>query len=209
MWKTDIAVILAFIVGITIVLAYFLNIPVLQVAADHLVTWLVIIAAFALGLGVINLLQVHSRKIATKSSKWGLSVWLILEMLIILGIGVTQGTESKVYSFMFTNVYGALGSTTFALHAFFLPAAAFRAFRVTSLESGVFLLAGALVMLGQVGIGAVMWSKFPLIKSWIMNVPNSSAMRGITITAALGLASTGLRIILGFDRTYLGSSSGE
>lgn len=209
MWKTDIPVMLAFIVGTIVVLSYFLSLPALQVTADQLVNWLVIIAAFALGLGVINLLQVHSKKIATKSPKWGLSVWLVLVMLTILGIGVTQGTESKVYSFMFTNVYGALGSTTFALHAFFLPAAAFRAFRVTSLESGVFLLAGALVMLGQVGIGAAMWSKFPLIKSWIMNVPNSSAMRGITITAALGLASTGLRIILGLDRGYLGSSNAE
>ena len=127
-------------------------------------------------------------------------------MVVTFVIGITQGTQSPVYSFMFNNVYTALGATVFALHAFFLPAAAFKAFRITSLESGIFLLAGVLVMLGQIGIGTAIWDQFPAIKSWIMNVPNSSAMRGITITAALGLASTGLRIILGLDRTYLGSA---
>lgn len=204
--KTELPVLVAFIVGTIIVVSYFLNIPTLQVTAEALINWAVIFSGFALGLGVINLLQVHSKNIAMKSSKWGLSVWLILVMVVTFVIGITQGTQSPVYSFMFNNVYTALGATVFALHAFFLPAAAFKAFRITSLESGIFLLAGVLVMLGQIGIGTAIWDQFPAIKSWIMNVPNSSAMRGITITAALGLASTGLRIILGLDRTYLGSA---
>lgn len=209
MYKTGLPTIVALIVGSLIVLSYFLNIPTLQRTSDKLITWLVVIAGFALGLGAVNLLQVHLKKIAARDLKWGLSVWLILAMIITFGIGITQGTSSKTYSFIFQNVYTALGATVYSLHAFFLPAAAYRAFRIKNLESGLFLIAGILVMLGQVGIGAAIWSKFPLIKEWVMNVPNSAAMRGITITAALGLVSTGLRIIIGLDRTYLGASKGE
>lgn len=209
MFKNDGPVVVAFVIGSLIVLSYFLNIPVLQTTADQLVTWLLIIAGFALGLGVINLLQVHSQNISRRGPKWFLSIWLIAVMVVTIAVGVTQGTSSALYSFMYTHVYSALGATTFALHAFFLPAAAYRAFRITNVESGIFLLSGILVMLGQVGIGAAIWAKFPLVKSWVMDIPNSSAMRGVTITAALGLASTGIRIILGLDKTYLGSSNSE
>ena len=44
------------------------------------------------------------------------------------------------------------------------------------------------------------------IQQWIMDVPQNTAKRAILIGAALGVMATGLRVILGIERSYL---SGE
>jgi len=98
----------------------------------------------------------------------------------------------------------------FALLAFFIASAAFRAFRVRTLEAGLLAAAALIVMLGRVPIGDQMtaWLPEPLrlgaMQDWIMNVPQNAAKRAILIGAAMGVMATGLRVILGIERSYLG-----
>jgi hypothetical protein len=210
MLKTQVPILVAFFAGLVVVVSFFVKAPVIQSSATVLLQWTVIIAGFALGLGALNLFQVHLRRIRARSTKtWPLSIWLLFMMVAAFGLGITKGTDSPAYLFIFNNVYGALAVATLSLHAFFLPAAAFRAFRASNIESGLFLTSAVLVMLGQVGIGAALWSRMPAIRGWIMGVPNAAAMRAIAMVAALGYVSTALRMILGLDRTYLGIGGGE
>jgi hypothetical protein len=100
----------------------------------------------------------------------------------------------------------------FALLAFFIASAAFRAFRIRTIEAGLLAVAAMIVMLGRVPIGTVLTSSLPeplqlaTIQEWVMNNPQNAAKRAILIGAALGVMATGLRVILGVERTYL---SGE
>jgi hypothetical protein len=65
-------------------------------------------------------------------------------------------------------------------------------------------------MLGRVPIGDQMTAflpaqiRFGAVQDWIMNVPQNAAKRAVLMGAALGVMATGLRVILGIERSYLG-----
>ena len=100
----------------------------------------------------------------------------------------------------------------FALLAFFIASAAFRAFRIRTLEAGLLAVAAIIVMLGRVPLSNLLtawlpeWARLQALQEWILNVPQNASKRAILMGAALGVMATGLRVILGIERTYL---SGE
>jgi hypothetical protein len=104
---------------------------------------------------------------------------------------------------LYTSVIVPLQSTMFALLAFFIASAAYRAFRARTLEATLLLIAAIIVMLGRVPLGEALWDKLPLISDWIMDVPQTAAKRGIFIGTYLGAVAMSIRIILGIERTYL------
>lgn len=112
-----------------------------------------------------------------------------------------------------------LQSTMFALLAFYVASAAFRAFRARNAEAAVLLLTAFLILLGRTFVGTWVtsglpeegfWSFFqvPNLTSWLMLVFNTAGNRAIIIGIALGIVATSLKILLGIDRSYLGGNKG-
>jgi hypothetical protein len=60
-------------------------------------------------------------------------------------------------------------------------------------------------MLGRAPIGEVIWNRFPAIADWIMGVVNLAGSRGIIISTSVGVTGVGLRVLLGIDRSHLGT----
>lgn len=113
--------------------------------------------------------------------------------------------KNKCYYF-FTHLIKPMQSTMFALLAFFVASAAYRAFRVKNFEATVLLIAAFLVMLGRVPIGSAIWSGFPVISTWIMENINMPGSRAITFGTAIGVIAVSLKIILGIERGYMGGA---
>ena len=196
--------------------------------------WLIILAGFALLLGIVNVLQNNMRKVARREKGWFYSVVLLTGLLVTGGFGVYgalsgQGIgfapdgSTTPFKYVADWFFQPLQSTIFALLAFFMASAAFRAFRARNTEATILLVAAGLVMMGRVPILEFLSAPFaPLqpaaaagsqflgkLTEWIMNTPNGAAQSGIIIGAALGAASMAIRVILGIERGYLGLGKGD
>jgi len=124
----------------------------------------------------------------------------------MMTVGIVWGiAEGTIFDWFFINIYVPMQSMMFALLAFYIASAAFRAFRIRSTQAALLAITAVLVMIGRVPIGEAIWKDFSNFAEWIMNVPQLAGKRAILIGAALGAISTGLKVIVGLERTHLGA----
>lgn len=117
---------------------------------------------------------------------------------------VDHVSEPSAKMWVYFKIFAPLQATMFSLLAFYVASATFRAFRARSLESTLLLAAGAIVMLGQVKIGNDLTGGAAApIEAFLMNNVVKAAERAIVIGASFGVLATGLRIVLGIERSYL------
>ncbi len=115
------------------------------------------------------------------------------------------GREGRVFVWVYDHVFDPCNSTMFALLAFFVASAAFRAFRARNAEAALLLGAAILVMLGRAPLGGAISDIFPTVSQWLIDIPNNGGRRAIMMGAAIGAVATGLRVIVGLERSHLGS----
>jgi hypothetical protein len=119
--------------------------------------------------------------------------------------------NDSIYDWFFNNLNAPMQATMFAMLAFYVASAAFRAFRARNAEATLLLLTATIVMLWRVPLGEGLFvaihPKLPnLINNYVMGGVNVAVQRGIIIGASLGAAATSLRIMLGIERTYMGKT---
>ena len=204
------------VVGIFMILSFFVPHQIVSVPADFLQQSALIVVAFGYVLGGANVLRVNFDGIYKRQSGWIYKVVLVVALLATLVIGAVEGrgflNPGMRSKWIYDNIYSNMSATMFALLAFFIASAAFRAFRIRNTEAAVLAVAALIVMLGRVPLSNTLtgwlpeWARLLTIQEWIMEFPQNAAKRAILMGAALGVMATGLRVILGLERSYL---SGE
>lgn len=222
--KRELPLFLTAAIGAVMILGFFIPHPWVSVPADFLQQSAVIVVAFGYVLGGANVLRVNLEGISRRDRDWPYRIVLVAAMLVTVSVGLfvdgprfqSQGARTL---WIYNHLYSPMSATMFALLAFFIASAAFRAFRIRTVEAGLLAAAALIVMLGRVPLGDFLvrpltdhaWApewlrEAPLgtMQQWIMDVPQNAAKRAILIGAAMGVMATGLRVILGIERAYLG-----
>ena len=187
-------------------------------------------------LGGVNLCVHHLKKVSDREAGWGfsavtLTAFFVTVVVGLLKLGVVPESvkhldrmwsgqfqqEGSVFWWIYQYLFSPIVSTMFALLAFYVASAAFRAFRAKNVEAVLLLLTALIVLVGQ--------TKDREITSFLMPAPApgmppyvpiadltefirktfvTAGQRAIMIGVALGVVATSLRILLGLDRSYLG-----
>jgi len=214
--RREVPLIITGVVGITLIICYFIPHTPFNLLQDLFTDWYLIVAAFAIILGILNLLRISLDKVYKKQKDWffGLMVVLSFLFIVIPGLFFSGGrgfqNPGTPFFWIYFYVYIPLMATMFALLAFFVASASYRAFRARNKEATMLLLAAFFVMLGRVPIGYYLSSWLPesyqlaAVADWIMEFPQTAGQRAIMIGIALGIVSNSLRVILGLERAYIG-----
>lgn len=217
--RREIPVLITFIVGVIVMLAPVIGGPIpgtsvtfQDIYGDHISPWMTIVSAFAIGLAAVNLGRVHMTRVMRKRQEWIYSAILMVSMIFFtvfrswVELDLSNKALAATYQTVYSNIITPLSTGIWTLLAFYVASASYRAFRARSAEATVLLVSAVLVMLGAAPIGAQIWSKFPVIQTWLLNVPNMVGQRGLMIGAAIGGFVTSLRILVGIERGHLGGS---
>ncbi|MBN1212655.1 MAG: hypothetical protein JXA92_08770 [candidate division Zixibacteria bacterium] len=212
--RREIPLIITGIVGVGFVIQYFIPHAPFSYMSDWFSDWFSIVGACAIVLGALNLMKMSAQKVIRKKKDWGYALVIIASFLLIVIIGLSEGKDFRVpgtrFDWLYNYMYIPLSATMFAILAFFVASASYRAFRARNFEATLLLVAAFFVMLGRVPVGDVLSGFMPEgwrlsdLASWVMNYPQSAGQRAIMIGIGLGIVSTSLRVILGIERSHIG-----
>jgi hypothetical protein len=172
--------------------------PQLQPVTTALYTWSVLLAAFALLLGVANVGLVHLRRIYTGQREWLASLALLVTLLSVLLAGLLdpRGATAPMVEWFFDAIIAPGQATIFALLAFFTTAAAYRYLRIGR-RGGAWMLAGCLVILvAQMPLIALPTPARDVV-NWLVERPGSAVLRGALLGGSLAMLIVGVRFLLG------------
>jgi len=166
--------------------------------------WFILSGAVAACVGLVNLTRVHVRNISRRGSRWDNSALMLISCFAMLILGLATSPVDARYVWVFQVTVVPLSATFLALLGFYITSAAYRAFRVRSVDASILLGVALVVLMGRAPIGAVIWGQFEPMTRWFMTIPNTAAMRGVIICTVFGAIMTALRIAVGIERSYLG-----
>jgi hypothetical protein len=187
--KREIPILITMVAGLFMLLAFFVPHPLVRAIYGDVQTWAIAVVGLTYVLGVANLLRINTRHVSRRERDWPFKIVLIAGLLTTMIVGFSEGTGySEVgskFQWIYRTFYSPMTATMFSLLA----------------------IAAFILMLGRVPLGNAIHPFLPEAADWLMEIPQNAAKRGILIGAALGVVATGMRVILGLEKTYGGDSS--
>lgn len=216
--RKEIPLLIMLVCGVFMAVQFFVPHELPALIYQNLNKTVQVVGAVALVLGIVSLLSLHFSKISRRQPGYGYSYILVVFFFMMaasgflpasVNLGSFLGTGDRVEGSFFLNLYNfvlsPVQSSMFALLAFFIASAAFRAFRARSVIATLLLLTAVIVMLGRVPIGPfVLGDWISDLADWVMAVPNAAAKRAIIVGVGLGILSLSLKMVLGIERAWLG-----
>ncbi len=205
--RRDIPLVITFLVGVIAVMDYYTTFSAVKETFTVIKNWGVVLNAFALGLGAVNLFRVHGRRISErKRSDWPFSAWLLLMLVIfvLVGLGTGQFDASDQYQWIYNALYLPIGATMYASLCFYMSYGAYKILRARNLDSFLLFVTAIFVVLGNTPLFPALFPPFFHIREWIFKAVVGGAYRGIRIGVGIGAVVLGIRTLIGMETGYLG-----
>lgn len=196
-----------------------------------------ILSGFLLGVGFYSLVRIHLLKVKRRQENWGFSIVLLTSFVVMTVIGFWDWRsraftdpdgalnsrqnwqfENYAQDFLFEGIYQQMDAAMFSMIAFFILSAAYRAFRIRSVEATVMMASALILMLNLMGALTFAWSQgieqlvintgnpffqnFQLTEfaNWLRSTMQIPAIRAIDFGVGLGALAMGLRLWLGLEK---------
>ncbi|MBL8145067.1 MAG: hypothetical protein JNL34_01665 [Anaerolineae bacterium] len=153
----------------------------------------------ALLIGVLNLLNVHIRRVLGRQRGALYSLVLLISFLLVIALWLLG--EDDANRVLVQDAQRSVEAALAALLVFALVYGAYRLMRQRVTWAAVLFTAALLIVL----VGALPIEGLGIlagVRDWMLQVPASAGARGLLIGIALGVIVTAVRVIIGQDRAY-------
>lgn len=196
--------VITFVTGMFLAVQYFIPHRHSEQFYETSLDWMIIVGIFAIILGIASLVSLHFTKIRRRDRGHRYSFVLIFGLAYMIGSAILTGTGPESYFIKgYDGVLNPVTATMFALLAFFIASAAYRAFRARTVIASILLVSAVIVMLGRVPVGEQLVPGIAAASDWLLTVPNMAAKRAIAIGLGLGGSATALKVVLGIEAPHL------
>jgi uncharacterized membrane protein len=209
--RNTLAILVSTVSALIVFASRFFKVPALDTASQSVLEWTTVVAAFALGLGAVNLVRVHSKNVIQRRDKnWWLSIVALIFFAVPTVMGIALSPNHEAYRWAYDTFYVPLNASIVGLGVFWLCSASYRAFRVRNIHAILLLVSAITIMIGSMGLGKVYLPFSTVASEWLNSVISSAVMRAMGMITAIGMVGVGLRIVLGLERrTISGGGAGE
>ncbi len=198
-----------------------------------------ILTAFLLLMGVFSLVRLHMTRVTKQQKDWPFSMVLLVFVALMAVFGYADWLTVKdlrpeqleamklvenqpfqvwMKDLMFDGLLQTMEAAMFSIIAFYILSAAYRAFRVRSVEATILLASAIIVMLGLLGMAENYWSmmidgmggqdanaavnnlRLDAITQFIRDNLQTPGLRAIDFGVGVGALAMALRLWLSLER---------
>ena len=192
------------LLGILMIIEFFFPMPEYVIGVNvTLRSFVTIVSAAALILGIIILTIAHVRKISRQERDWYYSIIYIVALVVTGGLGL-MGIRNTNFLWIYNNMTAPIGVALYSLTAFYITSAAYRVFRARNWSAATLLVCGYIVFMMLIPIGAILVPPVGPIGEWLRSYPSSAGFRGMIIGTSLGIMGLSVRVFTGRQKEHMG-----
>ncbi len=191
--------VLAIGIGIVTLIGLLSGVGIFAGTTNLFLQLTMITVAVTILIGILNLFGVHTRRILKRQRGWVYSIVLLASALVVIILRLLGADDANMA--LLEGVQVSIESAFAGLLLFALVYGAYRLMRQRVTWTGtLFTLVLIIILLGALPFaeaGAVVQ-----VRAWLLAVPVSAGARGILLGIALATVVTGIRVLIGQERSY-------
>jgi len=205
--RKQLPIFIVFLSGFIMMLQYFVPHQLSEDLFTYANDFVIVIGIMSLPIGIFSLLRATALKAQHDKNERFYAIVTLIGFLLMVLSGLTIERFNDPHGLnrnLFQNALNPAQSSLFAMLAFYIASAAYRAFRVRTMLAAVLLITAFVVMVRIVPLPGVLSEVNGAAVRWILAVPNLASKRAIIIGVSLGAVAYSMKILLGIERSYLG-----